>query len=1001
MTPQQFVAKWSDAKLSERAAYQAHFNDLCELFGHPKPTDMGANDDEFCFEKRAARTGKEAKGWADVWKRDSFAWEYKSADKDLEAAYRQLQQYHDDLGSVPVLVVCDLRTIIVRVKRTNRVTVRRTILLESLAEFPSSNFEYLKRAFLDPNGLESGEEIELVTQDAASRLGEVVDSLKKRYPGETQRIARFLDRVVFGFFAEDAGLLPKDVLKRVLEAGRHDPARVSRQIVDLFDKMRTGTDFGTDEIRHFNGSLFDDLGEPLALTGPECHILLEAAGKKWDEIDPSIFGTLFERALTSDERAKLGAHYTSREDIEALVTPVILEPLRAEWEATKAAMEAAIEVEAGLAPSSPLSAATESGTPAVERGEEGASPALPNASLAGARAILEAWMARLEGIRVLDPACGSGNFLYVALEHLLGLEMRARLWARDVWDEEWQGRIRPEHFLGLELNPYAHDLAHIVVWIGFLQWQKHNGYAYPADPILRHTNNIQLGDALLDVQAGLETASERQWPAAEFIIGNPPFIAGSALWSELGREQQEALWRVYQGRVPGGADLVCYWFEKARAQIAAGCCKRAGLVATQAIRGGVNREVLKRIGASGAIFFAVSDKDWQKGRIKQVRAKNQALRKVAAVHVSLVGFDDGTQQARTLDGQSVAAIFPNLTANLDVTAAKPLAENAGICWRGTQKSGDFELPERDALAWLNQPNPHSRPNSDVLRPWRNGSALVQRPDAQWIIDTGTRMTRADLELYEKPFERVDAVVRPARATNNRPFRRDNWWLHAETAPQMRAGIKLLTRYLATPRVSKHRLFIWLTPEILCDDGIYTFARSDDYFFGVLQSRVHELWALKTGTRLEDRPRYTPTTCFDPFPFPDATDAQQAAISLAAATLNERRENWLNPPEWMREETIEFRASLDGPWGHRVQYPDARGIGTATWTRLALKPELGLGATFKQEKTLTNLYNTRPAWLQSAHAALDAAVLGAYGLASDADDPTVLAHLLDLNVSRSQ
>lgn len=328
---QSFVDKWSHATLTERAGYQAHFNELCELVGHPKPTELGADDSTFCFEKSAARAGKRAKGWADVWKRDAFAWEYKGAHQDLEAAYAQLLRYHDDLGNVPVLAVCDLKTIIVRVKRTNRATVKRTISLESLAEFPSPNLIWLKRAFLEPNSLETGEEIERITQSVAATLGEVADSLQKRYVGEDERVARFLDRVVFGFFAEDAGLLPKGLLERIFDSARIDSARVSRQLANLFEAMRTGAEFGTDSIRHFNGSLFDDLGEPLALSAPECHTLLLASRKNWAEIDPSIFGTLFERSLDTRKRAQLGAHYTSRADIETLVEPVVVAPLRIEW----------------------------------------------------------------------------------------------------------------------------------------------------------------------------------------------------------------------------------------------------------------------------------------------------------------------------------------------------------------------------------------------------------------------------------------------------------------------------------------------------------------------------------------------------------------------------------------------------------------------------------------------------------------------------------------------
>lgn len=370
-----------------------------------------------------------------------------------------------------------------------------------------------------------------------------------------------------------------------------------------------------------------------------------------------------------------------------------------------------------------------------------------------------------------------------------------------------------------------------------------------------------------------------------------------------------------------------------------------------------------------------------------------------------------------MDGEEVEHIHTNLTARVDVTEARPLKENAGICFIGTKKAGDFNLPESEALLWLDVPNAYGKPNSDVLRPWRNGESLVQRPAAQWIIDTGLSMSHAELERYELPYFRVDAKVRPAREKNKRALYREKWWLHAETRSGMRRAVKDKHRYLATPEVAKHRVFVWLDEEVLSDGTIYTFNRIDDFFFGVMQSSIHQLWALKMGTRLEDRPRYTPTTCFDTFPFPTPTPKQEQAISDAAARLNQLRENWLNPPEWMKSESIEFRASENGPW-HRHLVPDsigADGIGLARWTRkVPINPNRPVqdlrydprARTFRPHavttkdalahRTLTHLYNHPPAWLQSAHRALDEAVFAAYGWPSDLDEEEILDRLLVLN-----
>ena len=372
----------------------------------------------------------------------------------------------------------------------------------------------------------------------------------------------------------------------------------------------------------------------------------------------------------------------------------------------------------------------------------------------------------------------------------------------------------------------------------------------------------------------------------DVIVSNPPFLGGSKIWEELGREYQSELWRVYENRVPGFADLCCYWFEKARDLIEQRNCQRAGLLATQAIRGGANREVLKRIKETGDIFFAVSDRDW--------------ILDGANVHVSMVAFDNGSEKTRTLDGRAVQEINSNLTAHADVTSATRLVANQDIAFSGTKKSGDFDVEDKIALAWLLAPNPHGKPNSDLLRPWLNGSAIVKRMQPRWIIDTGTDLTHDEFALYETLYLHAACFVKPQRAKNKREHRRLKWWLHAETCPGMRAALRGQLRLLTTPRVSKFRIFSWEESVVLPDDGIYVFARDDDYFFGILHSRFHEVWARAQGTQVREREsgfRYTPTTCFETFPFPEPDEREKSDIAAAAKELDELRENWLNPPEW--------------------------------------------------------------------------------------------------------
>ncbi len=375
----------------------------------------------------------------------------------------------------------------------------------------------------------------------------------------------------------------------------------------------------------------------------------------------------------------------------------------------------------------------------------------------------------------------------------------------------------------------------------------------------------------------------------------------------------------------------------------------------------------------------------------------------------MVAFDDGTQATHTLDGKTVSSINSNLTAAADTTAAVSLADTANLSFSGTKKAGDFNITETAARELLGMPNPHGKPNSDVLKPWLNGTAIVQRPDRQWIIDCGVNMMLEDFLLYEGPHHHALAQVKPARDKNKREVRRVKWWLHAELAPAMRTALSALDRFIATPRVSKHRIFTWNDPVVLPDDGIFIFARADDLFFGVLHSHIHEVWSLAQGTQVREKEsgfRYTPSTCFETFPFPagviESTDplpATHAAIAAAAKELNELRENWLNPPEWTREEVIEFPGTVGGPWDRFIDTATAsdRGafkVGTVRYPHLVPRDATSAGRL--KERTLTKLYNVRPAWLAACHAKLDAAVAAAYGWPADLTEEVILERLLALN-----
>lgn len=494
------------------------------------------------------------------------------------------------------------------------------------------------------------------------------------------------------------------------------------------------------------------------------------------------------------------------------------------------------------------------------------------------------------------------------------------------------------------MNEYAYELASAVVWIGYLQWKYRNAFDMTGEtPILQPLDNISLKDAIV-VRGQNGGPIEAEWPSADVIVGNPPFLGGKLLRRELGDAYVDEMFEVWDGRVPREADLCCYWFEKAHSQIEEGRAGRVGLLATQRIRGGSNREVLDRIAESGSIFWAQSDREWTQDG--------------AAVRVSMVGFDDGSQADRELDGLQVDEIYANLrSGETDVTRARKLRENLGISFMGDTKGGPFDIPESLARQLLSQPNPDGRDNSDVVRPWINGMDITRRPRGMWIIDFPPGMSLEEAALYEAPFEYVAEKVKPDRVKSKRKIYAQNWWIHMEPRPGMREVFSGLTRFIATPRVSKHRLFTWVQKRTLPDSATIAFARDDDYFFGILRSRVHEVWARAMGTQLEDRPRYTPTSTFETFPFPEPTPEQVDEISAAAERLDTLRNGWLNPPA----ESISL--------------------------------------THLRQRTLTNLYNEPPTWLQHAHERLDEAVFAAYGWPADLSDGQILARLLELNLSR--
>ena len=946
MTPYEFISKWRESTLTERSASQQHFLDLCDLLGEPKPAEVDPHGESYCFE-RGARKDSGGDGWADVWKRHHFAWEYKGKRKDLDAAFGQLRQYSLALENPPLLIVSDMERFRIRTNWTNSVSKVYEFDLADLAD--AETRDLLKRALSDPEHLRPDNTRQALTEQAADSFSTVAQTLRGR-GHDPHEVAHFVNRLVFCMFAEDVGLLPDHMFTRLLKQVRRTPAQFAELASDLFRGMATGGRIGFESVAWFNGGLFDD-DAALPLEASDIDTVLAAASLDWSEIDPSILGTLFERGLDPDKRAQLGAHYTDRDKIMMIVEPVVVRPLLAEWEAEKAEIA---EV--------------------LERAEAAEAAAVRTRRRNEATQRYRNFLNRLRAFTVLDPACGSGNFLYLALQALKDLEHRVQFEAETLGLERAFPEIGPANVKGIEINPYAAELARVSVWIGEIQWMRRNGFAESRDPILKPLDTIECRDAIL-----APDSTEPDWPEADVVIGNPPFLGGKLLIGGLGENYVSQLFATYADRVPAEADLVCYWFEKAGRQIATGKASRVGLVATNSIRGGANRRALEVATENRRIFEAWSDEPW--------------VIDGAAVRVSLVCFspaDDKFVTAACLDGATVDVIFTDLTAQsggigIDLTKATRLAENEGVAFMGNTKGGAFDIDGDQAREWLQLPaNPNGRTNADVLKPWANGMDVTRRSAGKWVIDFGVQTGESEAALYQEPFEYVAEYVRPRRLENRRDSYRKYWWRHAEPRPRMRQALEHLHRCIATPTVAKHRLFVWLDARVCPDHQLIVVARDDDTTFGILHSRFHELWSLRHGTSLEDRPRYTPTSTFATFPFPQglapdvsasdyASDPRAAAIAKEAARLVELRDRWLNPPEW-----VEW---IDEPVAGYPKRPVPRNDEAA----IAIK-----------ERTLTNLYNDRPQWLADAHHALDATVAAAYGWPADLSDDEILGELMLLN-----
>jgi len=926
-----FIARWSAADGTERANYQLFLTELAEVLQLPRPEPATSDwrDNAYVFERvvdREKLSGATAKNFIDFYRRDAFVCEAKRTNKTIESkgfdaaiqkAFNQAESYARALpaaeGRPPFILIADVGHCV-----------------ELYAEFTRSGGHYtpypdprshrirlsdlrrddirarLRAVWLDPLSLDPARRSARVTRDIADRLARLAKSLEAAGHAP-QHVAGFLMRALFTMFAEDVGLLPERAFTELLDSLADSPHTFAPMVESLWKTMNSGgfSPIVRGDVLRFNGGLF---AEPaaIALDRDQIALLREAAGADWRYVEPAIFGTLLERALDARERHKLGAHYTPRAYVERLVLPTVIEPLRAEWREVQVA---ALTFE--------------------QQGKH-----------KDAVAEIRAFHRHLCALRVLDPACGSGNFLYVTLEHMKRLEGEVLNLLHDLGESQGLLQLEgitvdPHQFLGLEINPRAARIAEMVLWIGYLQWHfRTHGSVQPPQPVLRDFRNIENRDALIsytrrelvrdaagrpltrwdgvttqaspvtgepvpDESAQIEQYRyvepvKAAWPQADYIVGNPPFIGAATLRRALGDGYVEAV-RGAWPEVPESADFVMYWWHTAAEAVRAGRARRFGFITTNSIKQTFNRRVVQaQLDAKPplTLAFAIPDHPW-------VDAADGAAVRIAMTVGAADGADGrllhlrqeretGEDEVEVTLEERDGKLFADLQIGADIAGARSLAANSGVSQRGLELGNAGFIISTAEAKMLGRDT-----NQDLtlrIRPYKNGRDITDRPRDVLVIDMFGLSREAVMASFPAVYQRLLERVKPEREQNRDPRLRERWWLHRRSREDLRASLKDLPRYIATVETSKHRTFVLLDAEIAPDNMLIGIGIDDGYTLGILSSRVHIAWALAAGGRLGvgNDPRYNKTRCFETFPFPDATPDQQTRIGDLAEQLDAHR-----------------------------------------------------------------------------------------------------------------
>ncbi|MEP6832226.1 MAG: DNA methyltransferase [Gemmatimonas sp.] len=914
----ELTARFTDIAAAERANYQLYLTELCEAIGveRPRPAAVGGRLAEgvaYQFEfpvQTTTREGVVSTNFIDLYKADCFALEAKHAVEGasttllLTKAFGQVANYAKDLAErPPYIMVLDVgKTLIIWDRWAGTYGgyhLGQRIDLKTLADQPD-NVALLRDIWRDPGVRDPRRYAQKITVEIAGLLAELAATLEAR-GNDAERVARFLIRCVFSMFAEDVHLLPHKAFTQLLDAVGASGAQAFVDAAEnLWMAMDAGTMFGYHKLLRFNGHFFAN-AEALPLDKAEVALLRRASAADWSAVEPSIFGTLLVRALTPEERHRLGAEYTPRAFIERLVRPTVEEPVRERWTAVQAEVLQLMD--------------TKSARAARKSGKDSADARKAKKSVLD----FHEW---LRNLQILDPACGSGNFLYVTMHTLKRVEVEVFRLLRELSGGQLDARlseIDPSQFHGIEVKAWAREIAELTLWIGFHQfWRQQHGDVQPDEPLLRETGTLEQRDAVLawdsirhvpakdrpdptprivhpvtgqlvpDPARKLKYfeyvgARQAEWPEADFIVGNPPYMGQARQRESFGDGYVDALRGAYLN-VPDTADFVTYWWFRAAAAVASGRTVCAGLITTNSLLQGQNRAVIELAAARGAlVVWAAADHPWVDAEdVAAVRVTMSVLSRETSGATLVVVDED----ANVVSERRVERLNADLSADADVptAASVPIEANANLAYRGFQLIGAGFILERDDAQRLLGLEPK---HVEIIKPYLNGRDLTQRPRDVFVIDFAL-LDEEQARAFPMLYDHVRDRVRPERVANSRASYANYWWRFGEPRRELRRALAGVNRFIVTIETAKHRFFAFLDYRVAPDNKIVVIATSDASLLGVLSSGIHTAWALAAGGRLEDRPVYTKTLCFDSFPFPDRSPALRTRIAAVAESLDAHR-----------------------------------------------------------------------------------------------------------------